>query len=255
MKMVFGPKTNVLSIDAAIKNALLMQTSCLESILYGQRGEPKYTSIKFAPYTAQSGDLIGIELNLSIEAQTKENIDVCTICADDNQIKSNNATVFLEEVPRKEMLNQEANGYCKFFAHEIIERVCIAHNIKPFKPTNKFRCFCPASVCNHQASCADSDPISISSITTFIKLLDHELSSYPACKIVVCADQGQSALTNAVLLLGAYMVLKMELGAEEVARRFDCLGASSSDVLRAVDAPCSTPDLTAHDCWRALERA
>ncbi len=94
----------------------------------------------------------------------------------------------------------------------------------------------------------------ISSIATFINLLDHELSSFPSCKIVMCVDDGRRALTNAVFLLGAYMLLKMELGTDEVARRFEWLRASSLEAFR--DASFSTSDfgLTLQDCWRGLER-
>ena len=98
--------------------------------------------------------------------------------------------------------------------------------------------------------------MSISSISAFIKILDHELSSFPACKIVFCAHKGQRALTNAAFLLGAYMIIKLGLGADEVARQLEWLGAPSS--LEPPRSPsCDSPDhgLTMNDCWRGLERA
>jgi hypothetical protein len=140
---------------------------------------------------------------------------------------------------------------CTPVAHEIFDRVCIAHNIKPFKPTNKFRCIRPASLDRDD----DFGKIDISSITAFIKLLDHELAAFPSCKVVLCADQGQRALTNAVFLLGAYMILKLQLGADAVARRCARLGASSP--LAPPSAPSRpAPDagLTLHDCWSGLAR-
>jgi cell division cycle 14 len=94
----------------------------------------------------------------------------------------------------------------------------------------------------------------ILSIATFISLLDHELSSFPSCKIVFCVDKGRRALTNAAFILGAYMILKLELGVGEVARRFGWLRTSSMEAFR--DASFATPDfgLTLQDCWRGLER-
>ena len=50
------------------------------------------------------------------------------------------------------------------------------------------------------------------------------------------------------------MILKMELEADEVARRFEWLAASSVEAFR--DASFAAPDfgLTLHDCWRGLAR-
>ena len=138
------------------------------------------------------------------------------------------------------------------FAHEVIDRVCIAQNITPFKSTNKFRCFRPAPAFDHHDFCDDFGQMSISLITAFTKLLDHELASFPDCKVVLCADQGQRALNSAVFLLGAHMILKMQLGPDDAARRCERLGASSLE--RSPSRPAPDSGLTLHDCWSGLAR-
>ena len=140
------------------------------------------------------------------------------------------------------------------FANKVFDRVCIAQNIKPFKSTNKFRCFRPAPAFDHHDFCDVFGQMSISSITAFTNLLDHELASFPDCKVVLCADQGQRALNSAVFLLGAHMILKMQLGPDDAARRCERLGASSLQPRSNPSCPTDDPSLTLHDCWSGLAR-
>ncbi len=97
-----------------------------------------------------------------------EKTDICNVGLEDI-LHPNNSKPDLEDSPRKDVQNQVDSSS---FAHEVMQRVCITQNIKPFKSTNKFRCFRPASACNYHAFCDDFGPMSISSIAAFITQLD-----------------------------------------------------------------------------------
>ena len=128
------------------------------------------------------------------------------------------------------------------FAHEVCDRVCLAHNIDPFKSTRKFRCFRPDVVLQHPASADDFAAANAPAIARFIELLDSELAAHPSCKVVYCAVEGRAALADAVVLVGAYVMAKQRVGAEEVVGRFGWLrlpaesGAAVVACWRAVDA-------------------
>jgi predicted translin family RNA/ssDNA-binding protein len=52
--------------------------------------------------------------------------------------------------------------------------------------------------------------MSFSSIVRDIKMLDHELASYPPCKVAYCVDNGRREFTNAIFLLGSYRILRRD---------------------------------------------
>ena len=106
----------------------------------------------------------------------------------------------------------------------------------------------------YEAYCDDFGPMNMSSTIDFIRLLDAELASSPDAKVVVCADDGSRGLTNAVFLIGAYMIIKLEMSPAEVARRFRWLDPALIESYR--DATFSRPDFRLHleDCWRGLAK-
>jgi cell division cycle 14 len=80
-----------------------------------------------------------------------------------------------------------------------------------------------------------------------------ELISHPMSKIVYCVDDGRRELTNAVFLVGAFMMLKMQQSCKSVLSSFNWL---DGHVESYRDATLATPDfgLTLEDCWQGLER-
>jgi cell division cycle 14 len=96
--------------------------------------------------------------------------------------------------------------------------------------------------------------MNLASVIDFIKLLDVERASFPNSKIVFCVAEGRRSLTNAVFLLGAYMILKLEMASSKVAQRFRWLDPTSVEPYR--DATYCRPDFQLHliDCWRGLEK-
>ena len=96
--------------------------------------------------------------------------------------------------------------------------------------------------------------MNMSSTIGFIKLMDSELASFPDAKIVVCAEDGPRALTNAVFLVGAYMIIKLDKTPSKVATCFHWLDPAMIESFR--DATHSRPDFRLHliDCWRGIHK-
>ena len=116
------------------------------------------------------------------------------------------------------------------------------------------RCIHLAQFLRYDAYCDDFGPMNMSSTISFIRRLDAELAAFPGSKIVIYAQEGRRALTNAVFLIGAYMILKLDMTPSEVEARFRWLNQSSIESYR--DATYSHPDFQLHliDCWRGLHK-
>jgi cell division cycle 14 len=97
--------------------------------------------------------------------------------------------------------------------------------------------------------------MSLSMIVKFIEGLDHQMVICHSDTIVYFAPKGPRPLTNAVFLLGAYMVLKLGMHPTEISKRFDRLDEDLIEPFR--DATFSPPDfgLLLFDCWAGLRRA
>jgi cell division cycle 14 len=157
-------------------------------------------------------------------------------------------------IEQPDVANSADVGNSASFAHEIFDRVCIAQNVKPFTSTKRFRCFRPQTLLKYTPYCDDFGPMDMSSVTRFIELLDQELQDHPACTVMYCVDDGRRALTNAVFLLGAHMVLKLGMPVDAVCGRFEWVSEPMAEGFR--DAASSAPDfvLSPADCWRGLAR-
>jgi cell division cycle 14 len=140
------------------------------------------------------------------------------------------------------------------FAYKVVDRVCIAQYIDKFRSTHKFRCFQPQTVLQYDAFCDDFGPMDLSCITRFIQMLDHELQAYPACRIVYCVENGRRELTNAVFLLGSYLILRHGRTLEDTFSRFQWLGSDKIEDYRDATYSQATFRLTVKDCWRGLAR-
>jgi cell division cycle 14 len=91
-------------------------------------------------------------------------------------------------------------------------------------------------------------------IVRFIQQLDAELAAWPSCMLFYCVDEGPRALTNAVFLLGSYMMLKLQNPLDEV---LDCFSWTDKVLIEGYrDATFSIPTfrLTLEDCWRGLAK-
>ena len=221
IKFLYGPSTDTTRIQAAIKDASLDRPNQIDVVLYGRTGISHHLEMRC---TSCQGSEENSQLKIELRGCLSENYETMT---------------FLTQKP---------------FIHEVVERVCIAQHVKSFSRTKKFICFQPQSSIEYLPFCDDFGPMNLACIARFIMLLDRELASGTASKIVYCIDAGKRPLTNAVFLLGAYMLLKLNLTADQVQDRFSWLDGRLIEAFRDATYTESDFDLTLQDCWRGLER-
>ena len=125
-------------------------------------------------------------------------------------------------------------------------------NIQAFG--GSFRSFRLDKEIKYRPFCDDFGPMNLACVVRFIKSIDAELASFPTKKIVWCIDDGKRNLTNAVFLLGAYVILKQNENVSDAAERFSWIDADMLEPFR--DAAHSQSDFHLHliDCWRGLEK-
>ena len=118
-----------------------------------------------------------------------------------------------------------------------------------------FRLFRPEHVFHYVPRGDDFGPLNFSSVVDFIRALDRELVDHPDVQIVLCIDEGARVLTNAVFLLGAYMILKLAIPPAKVIENF--AEVDSQQLVPYRDASFLKPnfELTLIDCWRGLDRS
>ena len=136
----------------------------------------------------------------------------------------------------------------------IADRVYLGQDLQGIAFNNQFRCIQLNQAIDYEAYCDDFGPMNMSSTIDFIRLLDSELASFPDAKVVVLAEDSRRALTNAVFLLGAYMIIKLEMRPVEVAHSFRWLDPELIESYR--DATYFRPNFRLHleDCWRGLDK-
>ena len=136
----------------------------------------------------------------------------------------------------------------------IPNKVYLGQDLKGLAFDNRFQCLHLSQAVQYEAYCDDFGPMNMSSTIDFVRLLDEQLASFADSQVIVVADHGSRGLTNAVFLIGAYMMVKLEMAPDEVAHSFRWLDPDSIESYR--DATYSTPDFRLHlvDCWRGLAK-
>ena len=122
----------------------------------------------------------------------------------------------------------------------------------------KTRCFSTHGILSYEPFCDDFGPMDFPTIARFVRILDGELflaASEGATSIVYCADSGARNLTNAVFLLGAYLILKCGQSANYARNALSAIGDELLEEFR--DATYGPPAscLSLYDCWAGLTRA
>ena len=137
--------------------------------------------------------------------------------------------------------------------HQVKDRLYLAQNIRGLTlDETKFRKFQPTQALVYHAYCDDFGPVCMAAVVDFVKLLDAELAKFPDANIVFLAPDGKRALTNAVFLLGAYMILKIDMTPTNVELCFRWLDHTSLESYRDATFASPTFRLRLIDCWRGL---
>jgi cell division cycle 14 len=134
------------------------------------------------------------------------------------------------------------------------DQIYLGQDLDGLNFSHPFRCLHLSRAVQYEPYCDDFGPMNMSSTIDFIRLLDKEDETYPEAKIVVVANRNKRDLTNAVFLLGAYMIIKLDMNPDDVTTNFKWLSPESIESYR--DATYSRPDFRLHlvDCWRGLAK-
>jgi cell division cycle 14 len=109
-------------------------------------------------------------------------------------------------------------------------------------------------VLKYRGFCDDFGPMSLGSTFEFFKILDSQIRENPGRSIVLLSKLETRALTNAVFLLGSYLIMKFDSNPGEVAAVFK--PANSLLVsFRDVSPGEQNFHLQLRDCWAGLWRA
>ena len=139
-------------------------------------------------------------------------------------------------------------------------------NVKIFFATNgrlpqgdadTFRLFsCPG--CTNDENGDDSpSPTNLASVMTFVAELDAEvcLAAQASQHIVCSTGSRRQSMNRTVFLLGAYLMLRLELSADDVRERFSGLDGALYEDLPETCPGASGVTLTVGDRWRGMWRA
>ena len=102
--------------------------------------------------------------------------------------------------------------------------------------------------------CDDFGPMNLASIDDFCKLVDQAIQANDGQQVIMQTSDEQRSLTNAVFLLGAYMILKLDKATEHVVETFEPLAHRLASYRDVSPGP-QTFSLHLCDCWAGLWRA
>ena len=140
----------------------------------------------------------------------------------------------------------------------------VPHTVKVFivqscesLPRGLFYAFRTAPDVQYQPYCDDFGPLNMSTPIRFVEQLQGEIAvaTEASCsQLVYAVPEGPRALSNAVMLLGSYMMLMEDLAPEQITARFAGIDWEHMEGFRdATHAPADFL-LSLADCWSGLHR-
>jgi cell division cycle 14 len=139
--------------------------------------------------------------------------------------------------------------------HVLLDELYIAQGIDELPPSDAFRAFRPDETIQYFPLCDDFGPMNLACVTDFISQLERERSQFPDSRIFYCVDDGKRNLTNAVFLMGAYLMLQLDHPVEDVVDCFSWLTEDQHEEYRDATFTRATFRLSLVDCWKALGKA
>ena len=134
------------------------------------------------------------------------------------------------------------------------DQLYICQNVDVLPEGDGYKTFVPDESIQYHPLCDDFGPMNLASVVKFIQQLDAALETESSPVLFYCVDSGKRALTNAIFLLGAYMILRLKQPVDAVLDSFSWADHTLVEPFR--DATFSRPDfgLTLADCWGGLAR-
>ena len=134
----------------------------------------------------------------------------------------------------------------------IDDRLYICQGVDILPEGERYQRFVPDKSIQYFPLCDDFGPMNLSCVVKFVCQLDNELENHPDCTFFYCVDEGRRSLTNAVFLLGSYMILRLDLTVKQVSASFSGLNETLLEPYRDATFARSDFDLTLEDCWGGL---
>ena len=102
--------------------------------------------------------------------------------------------------------------------------------------------------------CEDFGPFNLACTYRFCQRIQQETETSATRRVVVVSNPDSRSLTNAVFLIGAYMVMNLDHHPDNIAQHFVRLNSRLVS-FRDVSPGLQNFHLCLHDCWKALWRA
>ena len=136
---------------------------------------------------------------------------------------------------------------------EVFDRFRLLASVQPVTVSHRFSYFSIDGLVEYIGFCDDFGPMNLASLHHFCTSVDAQLK-LDARPLVMQTRSDRKTLTNAVFLVGGYMIMKLDMDLPEVERR---LSAFSSRIAsyRDVSPGPQNFHLLVRDCWDGLWRA
>ena len=138
--------------------------------------------------------------------------------------------------------------------HVLDDRLYIAQGVDLLPDTASMRMFKLKPTIVYDPLCDDFGPMNMACIANCISQLRDELTHDGSCRLIYCVDDSKRSLTNAVFLLGAYMILERNASIEDVDDCFSWLKPDQFEDYRDATYTRPTFRLSLVDCWRGLDK-
>ena len=137
---------------------------------------------------------------------------------------------------------------------EIFDRFHLTATHEPPQNNPNFRYFTIDGVLVYLSFFDDFGPMHLSHLYYFCSIVDDNLKQFPDRLIAMHTLPDKRSVTNAVFLVGAYMIIRQNLTPEEVEPNFEPFRTLLIPY-RDVSPGAQNFELQVMDCWRALWRA
>ena len=139
---------------------------------------------------------------------------------------------------------------------DLTQKIYIMQN-SSHMPLGKCYAFRNDPSIQYQSYCDDFGPFNMSSTIRFIQQLQDEIAaaSESSCdQLIYAVPDSPRSLSNAVMLLGSYLILKQDLEPAEVVERFAGIDWTKMEDFRDPTHQPADFGLTLVDCWSGLHR-
>ena len=138
--------------------------------------------------------------------------------------------------------------------HVIDDRLYLAQGVDYLPASDSIRLLQLDDSISYHPLCDDFGPMNMEGTVKFVLNVESDLKEYPSCRLMYCVDNEKRTLTNAVFLLGAYLILRRNYSFDDVADCFSWLRQDQYEEYRDATFSQTSFRLSLMDCWKGLEK-